>query len=205
MVENVRKETKMMKYKVGDKVRIRKDLVLGRAYGGCRFAEGMQNFCGKIARITDITDNDGIAERYRIHSSNKYWTDEMFGEDKEKMNDNDSIRILVNGNKVTDIHMETGKRGVARCHPDDDFYTGAKLALERLEEMEKLYRWLKKGAPYYTPRFGAYDDDDYLWLMYIYRDESIDKMNIKRGIAFKTAEEAIACAKKMLAAVKREG
>lgn len=43
-----------MKYKVGDKVRIRKDLENGKVYGGCRFTEIMQNLCGKIARITEV-------------------------------------------------------------------------------------------------------------------------------------------------------
>lgn len=195
-----------MKYKVGDKVKIRKDLRNGEIYGDCLCIGGMQNLAGKVVCITEVHKNYG-RYRYRVASSHLYWTDEMFEEDIKKPNDNDSIRILVSGNQVIAIHMENGKKGVARCHPDDDFdfYTGAKLALERLKEAEKPYGWLKEGVEYYTPAFGAYDEDDDLWLMSIYRGESIDKMNMKRGIAFKTREEAIACAKKMLAAVKQEG
>lgn len=37
----------MMKYKVGDKVRIRKDLKVGNIYGGCLFASLMQNVAGE--------------------------------------------------------------------------------------------------------------------------------------------------------------
>lgn len=193
-----------MKYKVGDKVKIRKDLKVGQMYGGCLFTEKMNNLVGETARITYIYRHN---RKYQVASSHSFWADEMFEEDKKEMNNNDSIRILVSGNQVIAIHMETCKRGVARCHPDDafDFFVGAKIALERLKEAEKPYGWLKEGVKYYTPAFGAYDEDDDLWLMSIYRGESIDKMNMKRGIAFKTREEAIACAKKMLAAVKQEG
>lgn len=189
-----------MKYKVGDKVRIRKDLEVGVYYGGCLFAPKMQNLCGEIAYITGFYKHCGA---YHIDSSTEYWTDEMFEEDKEKMNDNDSIRILVNGNKVVAIHMETGKKGVARCHPDDkfDFYTGAKLALERLEEAENPYTWLKERVEYYIP--DVTDND--LYEIYSYEGDGWDRMYMERGIVFKTKEEAIECAKKMLAVVTREG
>ena len=35
-----------MKYKVGDKVKIRKDLKVGAYYGGCRFAPEMKDLVG---------------------------------------------------------------------------------------------------------------------------------------------------------------
>ena len=65
---------------------------------------------------------------------------------------NKHVVIYVDGNKV--IASRGNKKGVARCHPDDefDFYTGAKIALERLEEAEKSYAWLKKGTVYYVPK-----------------------------------------------------
>ena len=92
---------------------------------------------------------------------------------------------------------------MARCHPDDkfDFYIGAKLALERLEEAEKPYGWLKDGTEYYIPRITAVD----LYDCNYWDAGAWDRMYMERGIIFKTKEEAIACAKKMLAAVKREG
>ena len=188
----------MMKYKVGDKVRIREDLEVGTFYGDCLFTGGMQDLAGKVVRITYA---DIKSEHYRIDAYCCYWTDEMFEEDKKKMNDNDSNRILVSGNQVIAIHMETGKKGVARCHPDDtfDFYTGAKIALERLEDAEKPYAWLKKGVTYYTPRVTSKDLCDW----HIYNSDSWDEMYIKRGIVFQTKEEAIACAKKMLAVVNQ--
>lgn len=64
-----------MKYKVGDKVRVREDLVRGKKYGGTTFY--MDKWAGKIVTISfadnnyyEITEDDQI---------NKWcWTDEMF-------------------------------------------------------------------------------------------------------------------------------
>lgn len=151
-----------------------------------------------------LIEADLIEEaKEKVASSHSLWADEMFEEDKKEMNNNDSIRILVSGNQVIAIHMETCKRGVARCHPDDDFdfYTGAKLALERLEEAEKPYAWLKAEMTYYFPTPAA----NSLCNANIYTADDWDKRIMERGIAFQTKEEAIACAKKMLAVVKQEG
>ena len=64
------------------------------------------------------------------------------------------IDIWSNGEKV--IASMGTKEGVARCSPEDefDFFVGAKLALERLEEQCKPYAWLKDGMTYYYPTFG---------------------------------------------------
>jgi hypothetical protein len=123
----------------------------------------------------------------------------MFEEVNEKMNKH--VTIDVGGNKV--IARCNGKTGVARCHPDDDFsfYTGAKLALERLEEAENPYGWLKVGTKYYTPDILLKD----LHSSYRYDADSVDERYKERGIVYQTPEEAIACAKKMLEAVKQEG
>ena len=59
-----------MKYKIGDKVRVRKDLVVGNCYGRVCYVEYMDGFKGKECVITDM---DGIA--YQI--GDFWWTDEM--------------------------------------------------------------------------------------------------------------------------------
>ena len=59
-----------MKYKVGDKVRVRKDLVVDNYYGGVCYVEYMDGFKGKECVITDMDD---IA--YQI--GDFWWTDEM--------------------------------------------------------------------------------------------------------------------------------
>ena len=59
-----------MKYKVGDKVRVRKDLVVDNYYGGVCYVEYMDGFKGRECVITDM---DAIA--YQI--GDFWWTDEM--------------------------------------------------------------------------------------------------------------------------------
>ena len=186
-----------MKYKVGDKVKIRKDLKVGNVYGLCLFTEEMKDFCGKVVNITDVNRMD-----YCIDSSDCYWTNEMFeGADTEVQRMNKHVGIYIDGNKVIAVNLETGKRGVARCHPDDkfNFYTGAKIALVRLEEAETPFGWLKEGVPYYVPQLTFTNQYD----SYTYDADDFDKRNIERGIVFQTKEEAIECTKKMLAAIKQ--
>ena len=184
-----------MKYKVGDKVRIRKDLKIGSVYGTCCVTLEMHNLGGAIVRIVEANEYSG---EYRIDSFDCYWTDEMF-EEVRKMNKH--VVIYVDGSKV--VACCDDKKGVARCHPDDtfDFYTGAKIALERLEEAEKPYGWLKEGVTYYVPAVTACNDDS-LYSEYTYCNYLFDKRNMEHGIVFKTKEEAIECAKKMLAVIK---
>ena len=61
-----------MKYKIGDKVRIRKDLVPDTYYGGVCYVDYMDGFKGKECVITDM---DGIS--YQMDNFNFWWTDEM--------------------------------------------------------------------------------------------------------------------------------
>jgi hypothetical protein len=63
-----------MKYKVGDKVRVRKDLAVGSNYGRERFVENMKSFIGKVVTISNVSDAE-----YMILEDDSYgWTDEMF-------------------------------------------------------------------------------------------------------------------------------
>lgn len=61
-----------MKYKVGDKVRVKEDLKSGNKYGGLLFVLGMECLKGKIVTIKSVHANSyGLAE-IAFH-----WTDEM--------------------------------------------------------------------------------------------------------------------------------
>lgn len=187
----------MLKYKVGDKVQIRKDLKIGSVYGGCYVTQEMHDLGGAIVRIIEANEYSG---EYRIESFGCYWTDEMFedvGMEVQKMNK----RVVIDTHENCVIAHCGDKKGVARCHPDDDFdfFVGAKLALDRLEEAEKPYAWLKKGVRYYSTSVTT--EGLYVW--HIYDADRLDKIYMKRGIVFKTKEEAIECAKRMLAVVKQ--
>ena len=108
------------------------------------------------------------------------------------------IEIIVNGNKV--IAKKDGKVGVAKCSPEDEFdiFTGARIAIDRLGEKCKPYSWLKKGVIYYVPDVIA----DWLYQSFTYEDDLADKRMKEHGLVFKTEEEAVEAAKKMLAAPK---
>ena len=64
-----------MKYKVGDKVRVRKDLVIDSCYGREDFVGEMKSFIGKIVTINRVMD-----EEYMIleDDGDYAWTEEMF-------------------------------------------------------------------------------------------------------------------------------
>ena len=177
-----------MKYKVGDKARVRKDLELGETYGGQAFVDTMQKFKGKVVEIEEIIIN-GF---YKIKGNEYTWSDKMF-EDAGRY-----IIIAEDSNKV--IAKMDGKVGIAKCSPEDEFnfFVGAKLALERLEEQFKPYVWLKPDVRYYVP-FPADDD---LFRVFVYSGSEPDTRRINLGLAFKTREKAIEAARKMLAVLK---
>ena len=61
-----------MKYKVGDKVRVRKDLVLDNVYGGVCYVDAMDELKDKEAIITKVGN---IA--YQINNFTCWWSEEM--------------------------------------------------------------------------------------------------------------------------------
>ena len=62
-----------MKYKVGDKVRVRKDLEPGNFYGKDYYISSMDKFKGEKYVITDIWD-----QSYQINNFGYWWSEEMF-------------------------------------------------------------------------------------------------------------------------------
>ena len=64
-----------MKYKVGDKVRVREDLAADNWYGNEIVVSGMTCLKGKIVTISKV-----LYDKYEIEEDNKIWnwTDDMF-------------------------------------------------------------------------------------------------------------------------------
>ena len=178
-----------MKYKVGDKVRVREDLIVGKIYGDDKFLINMKKYSGKTMTVSKIVKEG----KYKLKEDTGHWnwTDEM-------LEDAEGINIFVDGNKV--IAKKGDKVGIARCSPEDEFdiFTGVRLAIDRLEEECKPFGWLKEDVRYYIPRVDADD----LFNGFIYQNDKIDERHMSRGIVFKTKEEAIEVAKKMLEVVK---
>lgn len=79
-----------MRYKVGDKVKVRSDLKENIRYGGQIFVRDMAVHCGKNVEISKVYD-----DAYCIKESDRewFWTDEMF-EPLDKMSAAEVIRIL---------------------------------------------------------------------------------------------------------------
>lgn len=177
-----------MKYAVGDKVRVRKDLVADRVYGYVVFRDDMEKYCGKTMTVDKII-NTG---KYKLKDASHWiWTDEMLEDVK-------GINIFVDGSKV--IAKRDNKVGIAKCSPEDEFdiFTGARIAIDRLEKQYKPYAWLKYSEPYYIPSAS----EEGLCRTRYYNNDAIDDRMKERGLVFKTEGEAIEAAKKMLAVLK---
>lgn len=85
-----------MRYKVGDRVRVRKDLIMGAAYNGSYFTRQMYALLGKIVRISEVhTDFYCIADQYYAYCS---WTDAMF----EPITDLTAAEVVAFGMEMCD-------------------------------------------------------------------------------------------------------
>lgn len=78
-----------MRYEVGDKVRVRKDLVVDKAYDGYVFARSMEEFKGKIVTIESVDCDCYFIKEDKFEF--KYgWVDEML----------EPIKVVTNWDKV---------------------------------------------------------------------------------------------------------
>ena len=92
-----------MKYKVGDKVRVRNDLVGYERYGNQTFVPTMAEYTGE--QIIKEVRADGYTIKADKHLCQYVWTDEMFEDIKEDKMDNNTLQI--NMNNLTDKERAT--------------------------------------------------------------------------------------------------
>lgn len=91
-----------MKYRPGDKVKVRSDLKINDKYEKYVVIKEMQKFSGKVVTIADcLWDGYSILEDNRDNG----WTDEMFEDIKEEQMDNNTLQI--NMNNLTDEERTT--------------------------------------------------------------------------------------------------
>lgn len=165
---HIEKGKKKMKYKVGDKVRVKKDLKLCQGYymenkkGGVNtFVPPMTDYRGQLVTISKIINGQYCVKECPYGTNHKpvLWTDGMFESSDEKIviiaSGMKTIAKLYNGDKIA-------KTAIARCSPEDtfDFAEGARLAFSRLlEEREtELVKPRIEVGKYYK-HVGESDDD----------------------------------------------
>lgn len=88
-VRKTEKERPEMKYKAGDKVRVRSDLKERMGYGCQRFTDAMKKQMGKIVTISNVADD----RYYYIKEDNYNWTDEMLEPVEEELTAEEAIRL----------------------------------------------------------------------------------------------------------------
>lgn len=136
-----------MKFKVGDKVRIREDLVVGRTYGGITNYSFLSEKDGNLGAqtITRITNSGN----YRLDKATFTYSGEMLEPVEEEVSE--KLVIYRNGNKTIAKYYKGDKtfEAEAKCSPEDeyDFKTGAELAMNRVMDKAKQedigYSWVK--------------------------------------------------------------
>lgn len=101
-----------MKYKVGDKVKIKNDLIAYKRYGKSFFNETMEKYKGLVVSIVECSCKDV----YKIDADNSewVWTDDMF-EPVNKISNKVIFR-----DKATILFLN-GKKYVAKCDKEDTF------------------------------------------------------------------------------------
>lgn len=133
----------MSELKIGDYVRVKK---FKKRPIGWNSKGKMDHLMGKICKVTSI-----FGDIIRIYDKKYDYSWSVHKEEVEKVSN--TIVIYMKGNQVIALDKATGKKAVAKCHPDDefDFNIGAKLAFERLmgvsygisvkEMRDKLYKY----------------------------------------------------------------
>lgn len=80
-----------MKYKVGDKVRVRRDLEEYGQYGKYSANRNMAELHGSIVEIKKVENEK---QRYEINDNLYYWTDEMFEPVEDELTAEEATKIL---------------------------------------------------------------------------------------------------------------
>lgn len=111
-----------MKYKVGDKVKVRSDLKAYEIYGSNMLTKSMEKFAGKTVTISGVGITSYAIEEMEV----AYWTDEML-EPVEEMSAEEAIRLYAKMCKDSNCYAcpvyeksgECGCEEFAINHPEE--------------------------------------------------------------------------------------
>lgn len=139
----------MSKYKVGDRVKVRKNLeqrnykMEHSSHGGWYFMQSMSKLCGETVTIKSVDEED---ECYRIVEDELRWTDEMFEclVEDNKMFTKEDIKtgmfgVMDNGNKFVIVN----DRIVYQHGPFDELYSLNDNFEMCYNKIDKLYTGIK--------------------------------------------------------------
>lgn len=123
-------------FKIGDVVRVRKDLEVGKRYGNFVLLDGNMKKCiGKKVKVITVS----VGKSYNCYREEEdlyfYFSPEML----EPISKAKEYTLIVTDKKVIILDKESKKRGLSECHKEDtfDFSIGAKLAWDRLHGIKE--------------------------------------------------------------------
>ena len=133
-VRKAEKERHEMKYKVGDKVKVRSDLEKNKGYGGWYASESMVKMRGEIVTIRGVGSS-----AYELEENDLMWTDEMFeGLADEELTAEEATKIL------SEICCENELCGGCPISEAKGKMTCQSFRRDKTEEvLEILKRWKK--------------------------------------------------------------
>lgn len=124
-----------MKYKVGDKVKIREDLIVGNEYGADDFAEEMELYKGGIATITDIYNNKYFID---VDDGEWHWTDEMFEDIEPNIATYNYNNIMTVSDLLNHTDVEKGGLIITIYYPNA--YFEATIGHNKINRHSELYK-----------------------------------------------------------------
>ena len=145
-----------MKYKVGDRVRVRKDLKPGNFYGKDYYISSMDKFKGEKCVITEIWD-----QSYQINNFGYWWSEEMFesvddekvleyaleklGMTKEELaNEEEDIRFIDNNFKEKNRYLQYCDKFNSQCEGCKIKKFKDKYKEHVVPNCRDIYRYLKE-------------------------------------------------------------
>ena len=159
-----------MRFKVGDKVRIREDLIVGKDYGNETFIDKMNQYKGQVGIIKNITINEkGIKYQLLINNNQEsfdwFWSDEMLEPYSEL--------------KKKEVEIFTNKKGTKVFLKGDNYRSGSSKWNGKDKYDEKI------GILIATARALKFDEEivqDFIKAIFKEEDkkENIKKEEIKK-------------------------
>lgn len=187
-----------MKYKVGDKVRVRQWDDMAKEFGfsgctksnidilGCLFTNSMKKFCGSVVTISNIVSDNS---RYLIKEDNQnwYWTDDMFEPYKVKIAYQADFIDKETSSKMVEMAEQLEKQPIMFATKSN--IEGCKLSTELMGKIaEETKEMVKKNTTAEAKKRVHPKDEDHLK-----RVEKIQKrINYYKNVSgFQSIEEVV--------------